>query len=308
MTAPAPTGLLRRLVARAMTAGPATPSPAQPRPEPGAPLLPSTAESHLSWFAARAAAGARLRAERAPRPADPPGPASWPHADQDGPAAAPAAVRESRAEGGERPVPTAPHASPSGAPAPLRRSVPAAGPQSLPITPLRVERRAPAAQPDGPGRTAAEPEAESPAHRAPRRRTPGADPAPNAGPSRERGLRPQDPGRAARPVGPGPYPDCRTAEQPAAAPPLPPAVVLRPRPGDPLPSASSPSVPGRAGRRSRAAEAPAPAPVVVRIGRVELVVAPAAAAPAPAAPAAPAAARHPDLLAAHRRHDGGWPG
>ncbi|MFI8456932.1 hypothetical protein [Kitasatospora sp. NPDC085464] len=326
MTAPAPVGLLRRLVARAMTAGPAAPSPEHPRPEPGtgrdasaALLLRSAAESHLSWFAA-AAAASRPRSARTPHPADPAHPAglpAGPDADRGRPAdrQAEPASWGSHPEAGGRPVPTALDAASSEVPAPPNRSPRAAGPPTadrrVSLGPLRAEQRAAAARPDGPEQSAAVPPAAAPAHPAPRRRAPGADLGPVAGPEGEPGSGPQAPGRATRPAGPGPHPADRAADTAAAAPPLPPAVVLLPRPGDPAHGAPSPAAHGRAGRRGRAAEAPAPAPVVVRIGRVELVVAPAAAAPAPAAPsapAAPAADRHPDLLAAHRRHGGGWPG
>ncbi|MER7582106.1 hypothetical protein [Kitasatospora sp. NPDC097691] len=321
MTAPAPVGLLRRLVARAMTAGPAAPGPDHPRPESGngrdasaTPLLRSTAESHLSWFAARAAAASRLHSARTSRPADPPGFPAWPDAEHGRPAdpqtwAAPSGPRP---EAGERPVPTGLDASGSEAPAPLkpypRTARPPAAERRVSLGPVRAEHRTPAARPDGPEQSVAGPPEAAPAHPAPRRRTPGAGLGPVAGPAREPGLRAQDPDHAARPDGPGPLPVSRTADNAAAAPTLPPAVVLRPRPGDPAHGAPAPSTPGRATRRGRSTETPAPAPVVVRIGRVELVVTPAAAEPVPAAPPAPAAGRHPDLLAAHRRHGGGWPG
>lgn len=286
------TGHLRRLAVRAVGATDRTSSPA-PRTGP---------DQYLAWFAARAATAAR-----------PPTPPLVAEAPDTAPQLAPRVtadpvqvVEEVRPDG---PGPTQPPAEP--ALASLRSPQPDQAPTTLRPQPVRSQ----AIQDlPSPKRPPAPPAQAKPASLN-ASLTPGqpelaashASPAP----AQAEPLHASPVPAQAEPAAPHATP--APAEHSILTPPAPtrPANAVPPLPRDP-PRPAAEQTPRRLSVSPRRAPSLPPSPppvqpVVVRIGRVELIVPPAATpAAAPASPPAPppAPVAHPDLLAAHR----GWPG
>ncbi|MFJ1708982.1 hypothetical protein [Kitasatospora sp. NPDC088346] len=289
--------------------------------ESGVPVARRPPQSHLAWFAARAAAASRTQAQATAHPMDPSGEQPWRDDDRSDEDSAPARpTRQAPQQVADAAPPLVGVGPPTRTARPARRQTPDRAAHDAALQPAGAEAPLPHAKRPNvalperagtrPGPHTAADDADAPAARqtlAPRSRPASAgDPAPATAPA------PASAGRAAD----------RAADRAAGVrPELPPPVLLRPRPAGPPAAAPTPltaatampptAIPARQARRRGllVPPAPAPAPVVVRIGRVELVVRAAAPPPSPApTQAPPAAAGHPDLLAAHRGHGGGWSG